>query len=932
MNYKKGSEWRKWDLHVHTPSSIIQHYGGNNDETWEKFIVDLEALPTEFKVLGINDYIFIEGYEKLKKEKEENNRLQNIDLLLPVIEFRIEKFAGVDFKNLKRINLHIIFSDEVETEIIKSQFLNTLDQHYILDDGNEWNQAITIQSIEELGKRITESTPVEKRQNFGNNIIVGFNNLNIKEDQIFKVLERDCFKGKYLKAVGKTEWANLPWTDASIATKKTTINKADIIFTASSNKEEFEKAKIKLKDQGVKDLLLDCSDAHYFSSSTEKDKVGNCLTWIKADTTFEGLKQILYEQELRVHIGQDNPTSKNRKICISNINFTNSNAFPIINQSIELNRDMVCIIGGRGSGKSALFESIAYCFDKHKSNSSEKSKLLNSTFNRKRKSFIEYYKNEESANVNIALTYSDKDLNSLEIYNSSLKLRGDICSYPFLYLGQNQIEEFSDNADQIHKIAFDTIIRQTSKSSDLISFKSNIDKKKQELINSNKEIERIRQSISNYDKEKLEEEKRKVESELKLLSSKETKIIIEEFNKSNLKIDDLNKIEELIGEIDINESEIKIGIIQNIINSFEEEISPLLEQSNNLASKLSQNALLITWQDLSDLKEQISKLKSSINKTEIQNNYHKSLNEVEEKLKGNKDISVSYLESMKKGESEIKIKLDKLSKLQSSLLNKELEREGVLNSLHQLYMDYKNSYSSAIKEFNTKNEEILKGIKLEANNYYEIEFLVNELYKLTDGRKSKNFRNFKESWMEVLDDSTFNITSWYKSFIDNVDNQKVFLDFDINQIDSKIFADYNSLETKISYEVEPDVFIPLNQLSLGQKGTVLLKLYLSSGNECPILIDQPEDHLDNEFIYKDLVNTIRNAKVKRQIIIVTHDANLVVNGDAEQVIIATYKDQKINHELSGALENPDIRIAVTRILEGGDEAFKKRELKYQFDK
>lgn len=64
--FRRGSEWRKWDLHVHTPASIVQHYGENTEEIWEKYINDLENLPEEIKVLGINDYLFLDGYKKVK--------------------------------------------------------------------------------------------------------------------------------------------------------------------------------------------------------------------------------------------------------------------------------------------------------------------------------------------------------------------------------------------------------------------------------------------------------------------------------------------------------------------------------------------------------------------------------------------------------------------------------------------------------------------------------------------------------------------------------------------------------------------------------------------------------------------------------------------------------------------------------------------------
>ena len=139
--YPKGSEWRKWDLHVHTPLSIFQNYGDNSSETWEKYISDLENLPPDFAVVGINDYMFLDGYEKLLKEQSENGRLSNLKLF-PVVEFRIEKFAGVDFGSFKRINLHVIFSDEISVETIKSQFLDTLQQNYKIDGGSAWERAI----------------------------------------------------------------------------------------------------------------------------------------------------------------------------------------------------------------------------------------------------------------------------------------------------------------------------------------------------------------------------------------------------------------------------------------------------------------------------------------------------------------------------------------------------------------------------------------------------------------------------------------------------------------------------------------------------------------------------------------------------------------------------------------------------------------------
>jgi len=122
----------------------------------------------------------------------------------------------------------------------------------------------------------------------------------------------------------------------------------------------------------------------------------------------------------------------------------------------------------------------------------------------------------------------------------------------------------------------------------------------------------------------------------------------------------------------------------------------------------------------------------------------------------------------------------------------------------------------------------------------------------------------------------------------------------------------------------------LDQLSVGQRGTLYLLLQLATNTfSSPLFFDQPEDDLDNEFITKELVNLFKELKLYRQIIISTHNANLVVTADAEQVIIAKNKDECLSYT-SGALENNEIIEFVCNILEGGKNAFEKRKNKYHF--
>lgn len=371
IKFNKGSEWRKWDLHVHTPFSIKQYYGdGDSQEVWEKYITDLENLPPEVKVLGINDYLFIDGYEKLLQEKNNNNRLNNIDLLFPIIEFRVENFAGIEFGNLSRINLHVIFSDEIEISVIKSQFLDALQNSYKLSHGKTgitWSGVITKESLIDLGSKLKSTVPKEKISEYGSDFEEGFNGINIDEKEIFKLLEKSTYlKDKYLISVGKTEWDQLKWTDSSITSKKDIINKADFVFTASESIENFISAKNKLTEQKVNDLLLDCSDAHHFSDSTEKDRIGNFNTWIKADPTFKGLQQVINEPDDRIYVGEvppsiqrvnNNPTKVIDGLVIKkNINSNLKEKW--FDADLQINNGFVAIIGNKGSGKSALADII----------------------------------------------------------------------------------------------------------------------------------------------------------------------------------------------------------------------------------------------------------------------------------------------------------------------------------------------------------------------------------------------------------------------------------------------------------------------------------------------------------------------------------------------------------------------------------------------
>ena len=312
--YPRGSEWHIWDLHVHTPASIVNNFEAGDDcDVWENYIRDLEKLPDDIKVLGINDYLFVDGYKKVIEYKKAG-RLKNIDLILPVVEFRLAQFGGN--KQFSRVNFHVIFSDQIDADIIQSQFLNALSTKYHLSPEHSslvWGGLITEDNLRNLGKQIIDSVPEKEKANYGSDLVEGFNNLNFNYRDIMNILESapQFFERKYLTAIGKTEWEDIKWNDNSIAEKKNIINSVDFVFTAAETVDAYYAGLEKLTNGGVNNRLLDCSDAHYNSTSVDKDRIGNCHCWVKAETTFEGLRQVLYEPDERKTVSLMTPQDKN---------------------------------------------------------------------------------------------------------------------------------------------------------------------------------------------------------------------------------------------------------------------------------------------------------------------------------------------------------------------------------------------------------------------------------------------------------------------------------------------------------------------------------------------------------------------------------------------------------------------------------------------
>lgn len=131
----------------------------------------------------------------------------------------------------------------------------------------------------------------------------------------------------------------------------------------------------------------------------------------------------------------------------------------------------------------------------------------------------------------------------------------------------------------------------------------------------------------------------------------------------------------------------------------------------------------------------------------------------------------------------------------------------------------------------------------------------------------------------------------------------------------------------IKYQKDDGNYYALNELSVGQKCTALLIIALSDGTK-PIIIDQPEDSLDNPSVYEDIVSKLRSGKEKRQFILTTHNSNVGVASDSDNFIIIEGTASCCKVKCCGAIDNEEVRSGIIDHLEGGDEPFELKSRKY----
>lgn len=249
MGNTRGSEWRRWDLHVHTPESGM----ANGFSDWDSYVIALfnKALENKIAAIGITDYFTIDGYKKLKEEYL-NNKGKMLELfkeettieqikqikLFPNIEFRLD-IPVVKEKETARINYHVIFSDEISIKNIEENFLHEI---YLVienipnDKSNK--RKLTKSNIEDLGEKIKKEQPDFKGSHFN----VGCSVAMVNDAQIMEILlsHKDIFEGKYVIVIPVDEdLSKIDWKSQGHMTRKILYQEANMFFSSNPKTRDF---------------------------------------------------------------------------------------------------------------------------------------------------------------------------------------------------------------------------------------------------------------------------------------------------------------------------------------------------------------------------------------------------------------------------------------------------------------------------------------------------------------------------------------------------------------------------------------------------------------------------------------------------------------------------------------------------------------------
>lgn len=964
-DFSRGSLWGYWDLHLHAPGTLF------NDQfkgDWEAYLKTIEE--SDVKVLGVTDYFSLTTYLALKKHKD-SGRLENVQLIIPNIEIRMtpetKKGAGV--------NCHLLIDPRVEDIERK---VDRLFQSFEFGFAGDKYRGDTA-SLIELGRAFTK----DKNKDEAAALEAGARQFKISPAELREARTGNAWMQESVLigvSAGTDGLAGLRHDDQFRATHDEICRMADFIFSGSEADINYWGL---LRDDmieevrglgGPKACLHGC-DAHKIDTLLKPAKDRKC--WIKAECTFDGLRQAILEPLERVEIGPSSPElGIDKSQVIDQVVISNHSDW-FKTDTINLNHNLVSVVGKKGSGKSALAELVAVAAG-HKIAADDKKAFLNRAM-------------PMLSDVEVELVWGDgaksqyKDASSCETHPRvrflSQSFVDELCSSEDRGARlANEIEavvfDFVDASERGSATNFKELRSERTKS---ISINKRSVRKKLETLNTEAQQLHERRAELPFKKEelaRLNKQKEATGKEIKSLQTGENQEYFE-------------KMEALHGQMQAMQANIasereKVNVIEEIATTagnLIREIGEFRAKATSIAKEASVDASCIVSlfpevQQI-ELSKAIEKVRAPVLEKIAELN-----GQADEPKEGTLVTLKQQYEVLNREQSDDQVRRDKLRKL-------SMAREKLIEQSAKLVVDIAAIEEKESARLSENRKERIALYKSFAELVFEEQKVLQDLYRpvqdfLGEGSENEKrleldlrfnvdenrwFTQAREiinrgrnlNWgdkivsyadLELLAKNTV-LKAWESGDADQIETAMNEFLSEVRKADgasndflrsSKTYQDflswlYDTSFVSVSYSLKYDK-TPIEKLSPGTRGIILLVLYLgiSKDDRRPLIVDQPEENLDNDSIYADLVGYFRKAKRDRQVILVSHNPNLVVNTDSEQIIVADAAKQddgmpEISY-LGGSIEDKALGAKSTlgqvcTVLEGGPTAFGDRGAKYR---
>lgn len=972
-----GAVWRRWDPHLHAPGTLLEdQFKGD----WNAYLTAIETSSPRIEALGVTDYFCIRTYKAVCKWKEEG-RLPDVRLIFPNVELRL------DVKTDKAaINLHLLFAPDDPEHVAAIERVLGLLQCTLNGRIYTCNET----DLAGIGRLINSGADPEAA------LRLGAGQFKVKLEELRTLYGRDAWlRENCLIAVAGSNndgTAGLQSDDSFKLVRREIEQFADMIFASTPKQREFwlgkgadDVAKLERLYRGRKPCLHG-SDAHRAETVGKPQLDRYC--WIKGDPTFEALRQVVIEPEDRVSIGSTVPDG-GPSPRISSVQVADA---PWLRCSeMTLNEGLVAIIGERGSGKTALADMIA------RGARAEGAGTASASFLRRAGALLGDSRvlltwrdgTVETRRLRSASTDEPEDRPADVRYLSQQFVDG-LCSAAGLA---------TELREEIERVVFDA--SDESQRMGASGFADMADvwlepprrrrEELRELIRDSaasiQEEDQLRAGLAKVRSERADLEK-KLAVERRSLETLIPKGQEERAKQLSVIEADCSQVERLIEELRLRRKRIAdlAAEVEHIRTNVEASRFRRM-QTTFAAAELTGDdwsafAMGFTGDVDGILKRRGNELDDQIKKA-IEGDpgnpstYEKDgslvgafLNELRtrrEALRKAVGIDAQQQKEYERLRALIQQMDTTLRRLDTRILHAsgaDARRTALIATRRQHYLDVFTTFVEEERTLATLYSPLglhlanaggaASKLKLVVKRRIDLDSWVGTGEELLDLRASTKFRGHgKLRAMAEQDLLQAWSTGTATTVADAMDGFRTAVADDVmKSIPARLTTPeqkrdwmqqvatwlYSTEHVSIVYDITYDG-VAIEQLSPGTRGIVLLLLFLviDRSDLRPLIVDQPEENLDPKSVFDELVPHFRQVRKNRQVIIVTHNANLVVNTDADQVIVAESHPAAdgglpaITY-WSGSLETKEVRSAVCSTLEGGERAFLEREKRYRIQR